>query len=68
MPFASFRYLSARRVEPNLNQKVENATLKNYCAQKFWFAEANKSFCWGNKVIFSEVDDSTFSSSSLLKT
>ena len=30
MPFASFRYLSARRVAPNLNQKVENATLKNY--------------------------------------
>jgi len=33
MPFASFRYLSARlvvrrRVAPNLNQKVENATLK----------------------------------------
>jgi len=29
MPFASFRYLSAR-VAPYLNQKVENATLKNY--------------------------------------
>jgi len=39
MPFASFRYLSARlddggRVAPNLNRKVENATLKNYSVSK----------------------------------
>ena len=47
MPFASFRYLRSawrRRVAPNLNQKVENATLKNYRAG----IAAGKMYCCVN--------------------
>jgi len=48
MPFASFRYLSSsawrRRVAPNLNQKVENATLKNYSAVCFLKGRDNLEF------------------------
>jgi len=56
----SLRSVRRRRVAPNLNQEVENATLKNYSAGAFGGLKAEKSLSKQREKAYRNGPDKSF--------